>query len=125
MATLNHDKSPEKRSTTHPAPIVIGKNVWIGANATILQNVTIGDNAIIAAGAVVTKDVPENAVVGGVPAKLIKYINAGLGVNHYEKSIFDKIGCRVAGAFRLWQSIRQQSPAKRLATNPDSPQRRS
>lgn len=74
LATLNHDFSPKKRSTTHPAPIRIGKNVWIGANATVLSGVTIGDNAVIAAGAVVTKDVPENTVVGGVPAKVIKSI---------------------------------------------------
>lgn len=74
LATLNHDLSPEKRSTTHPAPIRIGKNVWIGANATVLSGVTIGDNAVIAAGAVVTKDVSENTIVGGVPAKVIKSI---------------------------------------------------
>jgi acetyltransferase-like isoleucine patch superfamily enzyme len=49
--------------------------VWLGANVTILQGVTIGDNAIIAAGAVVTKDVPANAIVGGVPAKVIKMID--------------------------------------------------
>jgi acetyltransferase-like isoleucine patch superfamily enzyme len=72
LATLNHDFAPEKRSTMHPAPIVIGKNVWIGANATIVPGVTIGDNAIIAAGAVVTKDVPANTVAGGVPARVIK-----------------------------------------------------
>lgn len=72
MATLNHDFSPDKRGTTIPAPIIVGKNVWIGANATILQGVTIGDNSIIAAGAVVTKDVPSNTIVGGVPAKIIK-----------------------------------------------------
>ena len=54
-------------------PPIIGNDVWIGANAIILQGVTIGDGAIIAAGAVVTKDVPPYAIVGGVPAKVIKY----------------------------------------------------
>lgn len=71
FATLNHGRLPEDRSTLYPAPIVVGKNVWIGAAATILPGVTIGDNAIVAAGAVVTKDVAANSVVGGVPAKLL------------------------------------------------------
>ena len=48
--------------------------MWIGSHATILPGVTVGDNAIIAAGAVVNKDVPAEAVSGGVPAKVIKYI---------------------------------------------------
>lgn len=74
FATLNHGLAPEDRKTTYPAPIVLGKNVWIGSNATILQGVTIGDNAIVAAGAVVTKDVAANTVVGGVPAKFIRNI---------------------------------------------------
>ena len=74
LATLNHDFSPKKRSTMHPAPIIIGKNVWIGANATVVPGVKIGDGAIIAAGAVVTKDVPKNAIAAGVPAKVIKYL---------------------------------------------------
>ena len=74
FATLNHGLAPENRQTTYPAPIVLGKNVWIGSNATILQGVTIGDNAVVGAGAVVTKDVEANTVVGGVPAELIKPI---------------------------------------------------
>lgn len=74
FATLNHELAPEKRKTTYPAPIVLGKNVWIGSNSTILQGVTIGDNAVVAAGAVVTRDVAANVVVGGVPARLIKEI---------------------------------------------------
>ena len=58
----------------HPAPIHIGKNVWIGANAVVCAGVTVGDNAVVAAGAVVVKDVEEGTVVGGVPAKVIKHI---------------------------------------------------
>ncbi len=75
LATLNHDLDPEKRQQLHPAPIHIGKRVWIGANATITQGVTIGDNAVVAAGAVVNKDVPANAIVGGVPARFIRSID--------------------------------------------------
>ncbi len=75
LATLNHDLAPEKRQALHPAPIHIGKGVWIGANATVLAGVTIGDHAVVAAGAVVTKDVPARAIVGGVPARFIKYID--------------------------------------------------
>ena len=74
LATLNHDLMPEKRANMSPAPIKIGNDVWIGAHATILAGVTIGNGAVIAAGAVVTKDVPANTVVGGVPAKIIKNI---------------------------------------------------
>jgi len=74
LATLNHAKSPMDRSTMIPAPIHIGKRVWIGSNATILPGVTIGDGAIVA-GAVVTKDVPENTIVSGVPAKVMRTIS--------------------------------------------------
>ena len=72
LATLNHEEDPERRHHTYAAPIVIGKNVWIGANATVTPGVTIGDGAIVAAGAVVTKDVPPDMVVGGVPARVIR-----------------------------------------------------
>ncbi|MDQ0230951.1 sugar O-acetyltransferase [Metabacillus malikii] len=76
LATLNHDIDPKKRGTMHPAPITIGNDVWIGANATVVPGVNIGDGAIIAAGAVVTEDVPPNVIVGGVPAKMLKKIEA-------------------------------------------------
>ena len=72
LATLDHDFAPEKRQQLHPAPIHIGKRVWIGANAVVTKGVTIGDNAVVAAGAVVTQDVPADTIVGGVPAKVIR-----------------------------------------------------
>jgi acetyltransferase-like isoleucine patch superfamily enzyme len=53
-------------------PIKIGNHVWIGQGATILKGVNVGDGAIVAAGALVTKDVPKNSIVAGVPAKVIK-----------------------------------------------------
>jgi acetyltransferase-like isoleucine patch superfamily enzyme len=53
-------------------PIVIGDNTWIGTGAIILDGVKIGPNAVIGAGAVVTKDVPEKAIVAGVPARIIR-----------------------------------------------------
>lgn len=75
FATLNHGLEPADRGTTYPAPIVLGRNVWVGSNATILQGVTIGDNVVVAAGAVVSRDVPANTIVGGVPARIIKRID--------------------------------------------------
>ena len=75
FATLNHGFAPEERQSMLPAPIVVGRNVWIGSNSTILQGVTIGDNSIIAAGSVVTKDVPANAIVAGVRARFIRSIS--------------------------------------------------
>lgn len=74
ILTEGHPASPVERHSLVPRSIHIKKNAWIGAGATILQGVTIGENAIVAAGAVVSKDVPDNTIVGGVPAKIIKNI---------------------------------------------------
>ena len=74
LLSEGHLASPQSRQSLVPGHIHIKKNAWIGAGATILPGVTIGENAIVAAGAVVSKDVPANTVVGGVPAKVIKTI---------------------------------------------------
>jgi len=74
LITENHPVNPQERKGLIGKPIHIKRNAWIGANATILPGVTIGENSIVAAGAVVSKDVPDNVVVGGVPAKIIKNI---------------------------------------------------
>ncbi|GAA4424227.1 sugar O-acetyltransferase [Pontibacter saemangeumensis] len=74
LLSESHPLSSGNRQSLVPKPIHIKRNAWIGANAVILQGVTVGENAVVAAGAVVSKDVPDNAVVGGIPAKFIKSI---------------------------------------------------
>lgn len=74
LATLNHEENPARRGNLIPSPIRIGNDVWIGSNVTVLAGVSIGEGAIVAAGAVVTKDVAENTVVAGVPARYMRDI---------------------------------------------------
>lgn len=73
----------EKEEATSKGDIVVGDDVWIGARAIIMSGVTIGQGAVVAAGAVVTKDVPPYAIVGGVPAKVIKF--------RFEQEIIDEL----------------------------------
>lgn len=79
VTALNHnftdaDKRIDEQGIT-TKPVVIGDDVWIGANAVILPGVAIGSHAVVAAGAVVTKDVPSRTLVGGVPAKVIRSLH--------------------------------------------------
>lgn len=76
ITTVGHPLSPAKRRkhTGIAKPVTIGDDVWIGGNCTILPGITIGNNVVVAAGAVVTKDVPDNCLVAGVPAKVMKEI---------------------------------------------------
>lgn len=76
VTALNHNFDDTKKRIDEQGiatkPVVISDDVWIGANAVILPGVTIGRHVVVAAGAVVTKDVPDNTIVGGVPATIIK-----------------------------------------------------
>lgn len=76
LITEGHPVNPAERRKLEVKPILIKENVWIGAGATILPGVTIGENSVVAAGAVVSKDVPMNTLVGGIPAKVIKKLSA-------------------------------------------------
>lgn len=75
--TAGHPTDPDIRreGLEFGLPIRVKKGSWIGGNAVLLPGVTVGENAIVAAGAVVTRDVPDNAIVGGNPAKVIRYID--------------------------------------------------
>lgn len=74
ITTVGHPLSPKKRREHlgQASEIRIGNDVWLGANVTILPGVTIGDNVVVGAGAVVTKDIPDNSLALGVPARVVK-----------------------------------------------------
>ena len=75
--TVNHPIDPKRRNDgyVYGEPITLGENVWIGGGCTILSGVTIGKNSIIGAGSVVTKDIPENVIAAGNPARIIRSID--------------------------------------------------
>ena len=77
IATANHPINPELRARglQYNKDVHIGDNVWIGANSVICPGVNIGKNTVIAAGSVVTKDIPEGVVAGGVPCKIIREVS--------------------------------------------------
>jgi acetyltransferase-like isoleucine patch superfamily enzyme len=74
IITESHPIHPNERKMLDLKSVTIKRNAWIGANSTILPGVTIGENSVVAAGSVVTKDVPANTIVAGVPAKFVKNI---------------------------------------------------
>ncbi len=83
ISTVGHPLSPQGRRNHLgiAQPVTIGNDVWIGGNVTILPGVRIGSNVVVAAGAVVTKDIPDNSMVGGVPAKVLKSLPNDIDVS--------------------------------------------
>jgi putative colanic acid biosynthesis acetyltransferase WcaF len=77
ISSANHNIPPRHgrifNSGHSRAPVTIGADVWVGAHSVILAGVTIGDGSVVGAGSIVTKDVPDNVIVGGIPARVIKY----------------------------------------------------
>lgn len=82
ISTVGHPLSPRGRRAklANSKPVRIGDDVWIGGNCTILPGVSVGNNVIIAAGSVVTKDVPDNSVVAGAPARVLRSLNNDIEV---------------------------------------------
>lgn len=74
IITVNHLVNPDERRGIEVKPVTIKKNAWLGANVTILPGVVVGENSIVSADSTVTKDVPDNVIVAGTPARVLKEI---------------------------------------------------
>ena len=93
VTVLGHDASTKKSTGyTKIGKVIIGDNVFVGANATILPNVKIGDNSIIGANSVVTKDIPANCVAAGNPVKIICSLEEFLNRNQEKMETAQKFG---------------------------------
>ena len=75
IATLQHDIDPRRRSDLIPSPVILERNVWLGANVTVLPGVTIGEDSVIGAGSVVTKNIPAGTIAVGSPARVVRTID--------------------------------------------------
>lgn len=82
IATINHDFNNRHTIYTY-GKVVLKKNAWLGMGCTICPGVTIGENSVVAAGAIVSKDVPDNVLVGGCPARIIKTLDPTLQKERY------------------------------------------
>lgn len=76
LITENHPEQPELRHNVYAKPIVLGKGAWIGAGAIVLPGISVGKNSIVAAGSIVTKDVPDDTIVAGNPARVLRKIRS-------------------------------------------------
>jgi galactoside O-acetyltransferase len=91
LATAGHPIDPDirKQATQFNIPIVIGSNVWIGANTVVLPGVTIGKNTVIGAGSIVTKDIPANVVALGNPCRVHREINDHDKIYYFKKRRYE------------------------------------
>lgn len=117
LYTVNHPMDVLTRTANYVygEPITIGDNVWFGGNCIVLSGVTIGSNAIIGAGSVVTSDVPENAVVAGNPAKVLRIIDHTPVIRKATLQDLDTLASIEAACFPPAEAASKQAIAQRLA----------
>lgn len=126
LYTASHPLQPAKRSSglENGAPITLGNNVWIGGNATLLPGVSLGDNVVVGAGSVVTRSFPENVVIAGNPARVIRTIEAAESEDHLkhlqeiDAQLIDLLEKRMTVGEQLDLEAEEiQSNLKQLAAN--------